>query len=184
MLRGTITRFGSIAALLLLTIGLLTGCGNADDEGGIPTANAPTQGAESPHSSEGTNPTTAAEPGGLAFADCMRDHDVAMSDPDPQTGVPQIAESEDMDSSKVQAAVEACQHLAPAGVRGAGEQEEQDLDLYLEFSQCMRENGLPEFPDPQPSSEGMFSHADIDRESPAYQAATKACSDILSGESE
>jgi len=53
--------------------------------------------------------------------------------------------------------------------------------LALKFSQCMRENGVPDFPDPQTSSDGHFgiqingNGTTLDPSSSQFQAATQAC---------
>lgn len=162
----------TLAAGAFLTAALLTGCGSADDP--VPQGTS----TSSPQSGSGTSGST--EPSGQAFADCMRGHGVDMSDPDPSTGIPEFGDSVDPASSEVQAALDACQDLMPGGVRG--QQDEQDLGVYLAFSECMRENGLPDFPDPQPGPNGMFGDSGVDRNDPAYQQAAAACHDVLAGE--
>ena len=60
----------------------------------------------------------------------------------------------------------------------------------LDFAQCMRDNGLPDFPDPVVGSDGSLSFgfrgqgaadAGIDPRSDAFQTAMQACSDKLQG---
>ena len=59
----------------------------------------------------------------------------------------------------------------------------------LAYSQCMRSHGLPDFPDPNSQGfiEGKSSSAsggnadDLNPNSPAYQAAQKACQKYVSG---
>jgi hypothetical protein len=53
-------------------------------------------------------------------------------------------------------------------------------DRALKYSKCMRENGVPNFPDPQ---NGRFTlgggpDGDIDPESPEFQAAQRACQSL------
>ena len=45
------------------------------------------------------------------------------------------------------------------------------------FAQCMRAHGVPNFPDPLPS--GGFARGTIDKHSPAFQNAQKACVHLL-----
>lgn len=179
-----IPRLGARAltgALLALTLGVtaLAGCTGAP-QGGIPSAAAPpsagpsTPGSSSPESA----PQTPASPDAYAYASCMRDHGIEMGDPDPKTGLPTVGDSVDPQSAAFKDAHDACGHLLPGGFRG--EPKETDADAYLEFAQCMRENGMPDFPDPQPGSgQGMFPG--VDRNDPAFAEAAKACQDILSG---
>lgn len=60
----------------------------------------------------------------------------------------------------------------------------------LDFAQCMRDNGLPDFPDPVVGSDGSLSFgfrgqgaadAGIDPSSDAFQTAMQACRDKLQG---
>jgi hypothetical protein len=46
----------------------------------------------------------------------------------------------------------------------------------LRFSQCMRANGVPKFPDPGPNG---YQRGDIDPNSPAAQGAMSACQKYL-----
>ncbi|MFI6426327.1 hypothetical protein [Promicromonospora sp. NPDC050880] len=157
------------AAGTLMAALLLTGCtapGTTPDAGSGTTA--------------GTGDPAQPTPDAQAYAQCMRDHGVEVSDPDPETGLPQFADSVDPSSAAVQDAMEQCQDLLPAGIRG--ETSGQDMDVYLAFAECMRDNGLPDFPDPQPGPEGLFGDTGIDRADPTYQQAAEACGDILSGE--
>lgn len=161
-------RRGTTAASILLAATLLAACA-APSGSGIPDAGepAPTQ-------------TAAAEPDAHAYAECMRENGVEMSDPDPTTGLPVLGDSVDPESATFEAAHDTCGDLLPGGIRG--ETDEHDLAAYLEFAACMRENGLPDFPDPQPGGEGgLFGDAGVDRTSPEFQSALEACGDILSG---
>jgi hypothetical protein len=173
MKRKSLVSIVGIVAAALLAVVLLTGCiSSSDDNGGIPAADS---------SGAGAATSTTTTPDGQAYADCIRGHGIAISDPDPETGLPAFDDSVDMSSAAVQSALDDCQEFLPAGVRG--EAEEQDLDTYVAFAECMRENGLPNFPDPQPGSEGgMFGGAEVDRSDPTFQKATEACGDVLSGE--
>jgi hypothetical protein len=46
-----------------------------------------------------------------------------------------------------------------------------------QFAQCMRDNGVPDFP--EPSDNGLFLTDEIDTESPEFKAAEKACESLL-----
>jgi hypothetical protein len=43
------------------------------------------------------------------------------------------------------------------------------------YSACMRENGVPNFPDPESDGGFMLNDAGIDGDSPQFEAAAKAC---------
>jgi hypothetical protein len=115
----------------------------------------------------------------LAFAGCMRAHGVSTY-PDP-TGNGQLAkdspEQLGVTGSQFASADNACRHLLPNGVGArSATQQEAVKALGLQFSQCVRAHGLPDFPDPagdgrvpDPASVG------IDQGSPKFKAANQAC---------
>jgi hypothetical protein len=47
----------------------------------------------------------------------------------------------------------------------------------LKYAQCMRANGVPNFPDPRASG-GLFIPNDIDTQSPAFKSAQQACAKL------
>ncbi len=72
----------------------------------------------------------------------------------------------------------------------AGDSNADAEQAMLDFAQCMRDNGLPDFPDPVVGSDGSLSFgfrgqgaadAGIDPRSDAFQTAMSACSDKLQG---
>ena len=52
----------------------------------------------------------------------------------------------------------------------------------MRFSECMRQNGVSEFPDPEPSGEltidGVLNGSGLDSESAAWKQAISACKDL------
>ncbi len=68
-----------------------------------------------------------------------------------------------------------------------------DEELALEFAQCMRDNGVPQFEDPTVDADGSIQLApggvggggngDLDPGDPDVQAAIEACGDIIAGAS-
>jgi hypothetical protein len=97
---------------------------------------------------------TAVAPQGqaLRFAQCMRDHGVA-NFPDPDASgaltIETVANgtSIDTNSPAFQQAITACKDLEPAGFTGALRTPEQQ-QAALKFAQCIRDNGVKDFPDP------------------------------------
>lgn len=160
-------------AFLLLGVAGLGACSEADDAPEVATAQT-----DAPSAGPSAEPeaTTGAEPGPLAFTQCMRDHGVDMADPDPTTGRPQVGDGVDPDSPAYQEAMDACADLLPEG--GAlSEPDPAELDQFQAFAECMRDNGLQDFPDPQPGGQGLFEG--LDRTNPGFQAALEACQDVL-----
>jgi hypothetical protein len=129
---------------------------------------------------------------GVKFAKCMRDNGVGeFPDPDASgeltiDGVVN-GSSLDTDSPAWKQAIGACKDLQPAGFTGTRATSEEQ-EVRLQFAQCMRENGVADFPDPTedgplidttriPSAAGRGA-----LEIPGFQAATDKCGEIFSGE--
>ncbi|MEV7612623.1 hypothetical protein [Streptomyces sp. NPDC089799] len=114
----------------------------------------------------------------LAYAKCMRENGVA-NFPDPNAqGLLDIDASVDMKSSQAEAADKKCRELLPAvnATPPAGVQEAS-----LAYSKCMRENGVPKFPDPNAEG-GLDINGEtlgVDPQGPAFKAADKTCQPIL-----
>ena len=51
----------------------------------------------------------------------------------------------------------------------------------LAFAKCMRANGVPNFPDPNPGRGVLFSLAGINPSSPAFRAAQAKCQKLMGG---
>jgi hypothetical protein len=146
----------------------------------------------------GSNPP--AQTGGAAanlaqavkFSQCMRANGVsAFPDPDAsgQLTIDGIANGSSVDtkSAAFQQAISACKGLEPPGFMGHTRSAQQQAAA-LKFAQCMRENGVPDFPDPTadgpiidttriPSVGGRDPHS-----IPAFQAAMTRCMAIYSGQ--
>lgn len=115
--------------------------------------------------------------GAVGFAHCMRAHGVPKW-PDPaSSGVfdkSKITTQQlEVSSSGLQAAQDACQHLLPPE---SVTQQRLNAAQALQFSQCMRNHNVPNFPDPDgsgripdPASVG------VDQGSPLFQVANQAC---------
>jgi hypothetical protein len=124
----------------------------------------------------------------VKFAECMRDYGVSEF-PDPnasgdQEFVDGIKRAQD--SAAWKKAIGACKDLQPPGLLG-GKASPQEMRERLEFAQCMRDNGVEDFPDPTkdgplidtnriPSAAGRGA-----RSIPGFQAAMEKCRDALAG---
>lgn len=115
----------------------------------------------------------------LEFAQCMRDNGVP-DFPDPDVnGRLRGPGHEAGGDPKFRAAQEACRDLAPGG-----EHEKLGDPAFVkqmrEFSQCMRANGVPDFPDPDP--DGRLRGAGHEqRGDPKFRAAMDTCRQKLPG---
>ena len=100
--------------------------------------------------------TTAARAQGVKFAECMRKNGVReFPDPDASGNltIDQIANgsSLDTDSAAFRQATNACRDLEPPGFTGVKRSPEQQ-QAALKFAQCIRDNGVKDFPDPTEDS--------------------------------
>lgn len=158
-------RFGSVIGLLLALA--LTGCGSDDDE----AASGDGEGSSQQGGAE--------DDWGIEFAQCMRDHDVPMPDPEPGglVGV-QGPDELGVSNEAFQAALDACQDLLPqpGGEEGVSS---EDLDALREFTECMRDNGIDMA---DASADGQLSiPPDVDLQGAEFQAAMEECKADLGG---
>ena len=85
-----------------------------------------------------------------------------------------------------QSAMTACRSYLPNGGHPTAAQTAKAKAQALAMSRCMRTHGVPNFPDPQfQSGAGGFGirigGPGVDPNSPAFQAAQKACGQIFGG---
>jgi hypothetical protein len=98
--------------------------------------------------------TTAANQGqAVKFAECMRDNGVSeFPDPDASGGltIDGVLNGSSLDPTTPawKAAIGACKDQQPPGFTGDGEVSAEEQETRLKFAQCMRENGVKDFPDP------------------------------------
>lgn len=151
-----------VASAALLTATLLSGC--SDD---------------SAEATDGSSPTST-EDRGLAYSKCMRENGVS-NFPDPQAGGGGIRISPqdglDTGSQEFKDAQEACQDLAPQGGAGGGGGT-VDSAKAAEWAQCIRDNGVPKFPDPEINGSNLsidIMGAGVDPSDPKFQSAMQTC---------
>jgi len=115
----------------------------------------------------------------LAFAQCMRENGVPdYPDPQQQGGKVQF-NGGDMNSPQAQKATEACRDKMPQGNAG-GPNGGAGIDSakVAAWVKCMRDNGLPKFPDPDVSGNTItvpVGDTGIKPASPEFQKAQSAC---------
>jgi hypothetical protein len=156
-----------IGAIVLLSCAIvLAACGGGSKQGG----QSPSPSAASQGSSQGAAAQAAAQQKSLAFAACVRKHGVP-NFPDPINGHFLISSSV-QSSPQFQSATQACQKLLPNGLNGGASQGANNSAL-LNFAQCMRSHGVPNFPDPDPN--GAIDLHGIDPNSSQFQQAAQTC---------
>ena len=121
------------------------------------------------------------EEGVLNFAQCMREEGINFPDPTFDIdGNPQFDNLEIENEEEFENAFENCEDILrnalPEQFDLDPEVEAALVDASLEFSQCMRDEGI-DFPDPKPGEFGFFAFrdADIDFSSEAVQEAFEIC---------
>lgn len=86
----------------------------------------------------------------LKFSQCMRAHGMTwFPDPD-SSGHLMIKTPAGVDPSKMKAAQEACAAYAPGGGPDGQKPTAAEMEQMRQVSKCMRANGVPNFPDPNP----------------------------------
>ena len=102
----------------------------------------------------GGNTTAANRDQAVKFARCMRANGVReFPDPDAsgQLTIDGIANGSSLDtnSAAFKQAISACKDLEPAGFTGHKRSAQEQANA-LKFAQCIRDNGVKDFPDPDP----------------------------------
>lgn len=141
---------------MVLALGLLltmASAGCARDGNGNDPSVASANGANPTASASASAATGDNADAGLKFAQCMRQHGITEF-PDPKPGGEMAVKiSPNTPKQKMDAAMEACKKYAPNG----GNPPKMDaaaIEQARQMAKCMRENGVPNFPDPDPN--GLF----------------------------
>jgi hypothetical protein len=155
-------------------LALMTACSSSPsstDSGGASNAGGGT-------SSQSTNAKL------LAFAQCMRSHDVP-NFPDPAVnGKFPTAQQLSVTNSQYQSAMSACQSLLPPGTNDnvPSSQVQQILAGMLSYAECMRSHGISNWPDPTDPSGGpvfdLIGIVGLDGngvETPRVKSAEQSC---------
>jgi hypothetical protein len=162
-MRRTPQSLGVLALLALLS----AGCGS----------NAPSE--------TGTAGASTARQKGMKFADCMRDNGVsAFPDPDAsgELTIDAVANDSSLDTNTAafKKAIRACKDLQPPGFIGQ-KRSASTQESALAFAQCMRDEGVRDFPDPTPNSPLIDTNRIPSaagrgaRSIPGFTAATDKC---------
>ncbi|SDJ79020.1 hypothetical protein [Streptomyces indicus] len=167
--RSTRSLRGVLAAAPLVLALALTGCGSGDDGSGV----ASVSGAKK----DGAEPSASADPQemGMKYAQCMRENGVPMDDPEPGGGI-RLKVDGSIPKATVDKAMEACRKYQPQG--GMGKNGEGAKKM-REFAQCMRKNGVEDFPDPEEGGGIRIDKGLAD--DPDFEKAQEACGDLMGG---
>lgn len=153
---------------------LAAGCAKSPTGEGVASAG----GISAQQSADPERPSDNADERVLQFVTCMRANGVDVPDPEPgdKTGKTALRfDSGAIDKSELMPAMEKCHKYLPAGGENIRLTPEQ-LEGARRLAQCMRDNGVPAWPDPD--AEGNFkadSLTEIRKDDPAVQAALEKC---------
>jgi hypothetical protein len=163
----TLWPLAAVAMLAVFAAGCSNGSADAGDSGG--------------------NSAAATRAKAVKFAECMRANGVsAFPDPDAsgELTIDGVVNGSSLDTSNPawKTAISACRDLQPPGFTGT-EVSPEKQEVRLKFAQCMRDNGIKDFPDPtangplidtsrMPGSPGALSI-------PGFKAAQEKCSDVF-----
>jgi hypothetical protein len=141
----TLRALAGLAAVALIGVGCGTGSGDNTNTATPPAGTGSSSGSH----------TSSTHAKAVKFAECMRANGVsAFPDPDAsgRLTIDGVANGSSVDtgSAAFEQALSACKHLEPPGFTGS-KVTPQQRTARLEFAQCVRENGVPDFPDPTPN---------------------------------
>jgi hypothetical protein len=151
-----------LAAAVMVSV-LLTACGGGGDDStsddvDVEVASLGT-GPDAPSGSDVTDSSAPTDPeeAQLAFAECMREHGIDVPDPGAGGGIRVVGDAAEQE--EMEAAMEACEPLLENAREAIARDPEQEAELreqMLEFTDCMREQGI-DMPDPVFSDDGGFT---------------------------
>jgi hypothetical protein len=180
-------RAGPVGALLMAAGLLVAACGGDNAGPGVAAIESSTTTQPGSAGSSG-NDQRPSSPDAAGYSKCMRDHGVP-GFPDPnaegEIAVDASALGIDPESAQYQAAEDACASLLP---RPSAEQQQENYEARLRYAQCMRDQGISAFPDPNPPSNGpdvnrqeagQQQDLGFDPDSPVFKAADEACKHLL-----
>lgn len=160
-----------LAALALIAV-IVAGCGSG------------------PAGTGGGNGAATVREKAVKFAECMRVNGVSRF-PDPSASGSYTIDgvvngsSLDPNSAAFKQAINACRSLEPPGFTGPKVTSKQ-LTARLKFAQCIRDNGVPDFPDPTANGPivdtNRIPSSSTNGGMAALNAAMRKCGAIYSGE--
>jgi hypothetical protein len=170
-------RTRKVVAAGLMVLLATAGCAAKGGDGtGVATAQDGTASA----APSKTPDRTRDEDAPLKFAQCMRKQGLTWF-PDPDTnGRTTVKVPKSVDPKKFDAAREVCKEFAPdAG--GLTKIDPEMLEMARKMAKCMRENGVPNFPDPEPNGSIALDRGKIGTGpgEPAFDKAEEKCSQFM-----
>jgi hypothetical protein len=166
-------RTRTVAVLALMLAIPVAGCAQAaSNDPQVASANQGDKASASPSPSASQSHDPDAP---LKFARCMREHGITWF-PDPSNGKSSIMIPKGTDAKKFEAAQEACKKFMPDGGQ-THKPSAEELQAARDMAKCMRENGIPNFPDPKPDGGLQIDPKKLGAGpgDPTWEKAEKAC---------
>ena len=195
-MRRTLWRRAAAFGMVVMVAVIAAGCGGTQSSSGISTAAAAGTSSSRSDSTAGHTSTAShrstvtPREKAVKFAECMRAHGVSAF-PDPNASgeltIDAVANGSSLDTSSAafKQAMSACKDLEPPGFTGT-KVTPQQRTARLEFAQCVRDNGVPDFPDPTPNGPlvdtNRIPSAATAGGMSILNAAMQKCTAIYSGE--
>jgi hypothetical protein len=117
---------------------------------------------------------------GVKHAQCMRDHGLS-GYPDPGQDTGDVKNLPDRDSPEFKKADQACMSLEPPEDQPGTPENAELQKKMLKWAQCIRQNGIANFPDPQDGHILIKPRGSIDGNSPQFKKAVRACKSLEVG---
>jgi hypothetical protein len=158
-----------LVALALVAL-ISAGCGS----------NAPSETGTARRAGTGGNKKATDQDKAVKFAECIREHDVPdFPDPNPQG---EFEYGVSVSPAVWRKAVDACKDLQPPGSLSSKRTPKQQT-ASLSFAECVRDNGVKDFPDPANGEPLINTYKIPSSNRPGgmtiLNAATKKCRDLL-----
>jgi hypothetical protein len=118
----------------------------------------------------------------LAYSQCMRTHgEPGFPDPQPNGNLLIDGPKDHLNGALMNSANKACQHLMPKSPPLTASQQQKLTAQALKFVACMRNHGIPNFPDPTVNSRGveMQIPSSVTPNSAVFKKAQQACRNLV-----
>ncbi|WP_117215077.1 hypothetical protein [Allorhizocola rhizosphaerae] len=158
----------------VLALGVLGACAQPETEG-VATASGQTNQVSNDPDKPADNPEERTK----QFVECLRAEGLDVPDPElgdgtGKTALRFLAEGGKIDKAKFGPAMEKCSKYMPEGGRNVQLTPEQ-LEQARKFAQCMRDNGVSDWPDPDPATGGFAGGVQVNKDDPNLRTAIDKC---------
>jgi hypothetical protein len=164
------TRSPLAAVPIALTLALaLAGCGSGGSGSKVASVNGGK--GSSASATQSLSPDEMA----VKFTQCLREHGLGVDDPEPGKGV-RLTIDGGVSKAKVDKAMRACRKYDPAqngALKNANPEGQENMRKY---AQCMRKNGVQDFPDPKGA--GLQVDGSV-MDDPDFKKADKKCQPLM-----